>query len=551
MREIESTKAIAGIAKFESKSSTGLVLLPRQWPSLLALAAILAFIPFVIGNDYYLLLFNLVALNGLVVLGLNLLIGSTGQVSLGHAAFYGIGAYFAAIASTTWHWPLWAAFILPIAAVALAAFLLAIPTLRLEGHYLVMATLGFNIIVTTVLNQWEEVTGGPSGFPGIPKLGLGGIILKTDRSFYFFIWSVFLLIFALTLNLLDSCIGRALETVHEKDLTAQTLGIPSFRYKVAVFVLSAVYAGIAGFCYAHYMTFISPKTFDIFYSVQIVIMVVVGGMGSIWGGLAGAALLTLLPEFLHRFEDVHVLLYGLILVGVLVFCPEGMIPAILRLKRSRKNPEQGSRDKRTGRDMEPSPHLASFRSLCAMDAGDLSKDGMPLLDLNKVSLAFGGIQALLEVSAQVYPGEIVALIGPNGAGKTTMLNLISGLLKPGAGQISLKGRSIRNLAPYRIAGLGVGRTFQTVQIYQKLTVLENVLVGYHVHGKAGFFQSLLHLPDERRTEAVLRERGLSLLQGFQLLEKADLPVERLSLIEQKLLELARALSPLSLHPSSG
>ena len=264
-----------------------LVFLPSNWKTLLLFAAGLFVLPLFLRNDYFFLFFNILALNAIVVLGLNLLIGSTGQVSLGHAAFYGLGAYASAIGSTTFHLPLLLSFLIAIALVALFAFLLALPTLRLEGHYLVMATLGFNIIVTILLGQMESLTGGPSGFPGIPKLSLGPWKIVTDRDFYYFIWTAFLVIFTLSLNLTGSRVGRALMALHERELTAQTLAIPTYAYKVATFVLSAVYAGFAGFCYAHYVTFISPKTFDIFYSVQIVTMVVVGGMGSLWAGLPG------------------------------------------------------------------------------------------------------------------------------------------------------------------------------------------------------------------------------------------------------------------------
>ncbi len=305
-----------------------LVLIPKDWRALLLLAIGVWLLPYLFQNDYFLLLFNIMALNAMVVLGLNLLIGSTGQVSLGHAAFYGMGAYLSAIASTTWQWPLAAALAFAILVVGATSFLLALPTLRLEGHYLVMATLGFNIIVSILLGHFEGVTGGPSGFPGIPRLHLGSLALTTDRRFYYFVWTLFLIIFALTINLTNSRIGRALQSIHERELTAQALGIPSHRYKVITFVLSALYAAVAGFCYAHYVTFISPKTFDVFYSVQIVTMVVVGGMGSIWGGLAGTVLLTGLPEVLHRFEDLHVLFYGLVLTGVLVFCPQGLVPTL-------------------------------------------------------------------------------------------------------------------------------------------------------------------------------------------------------------------------------
>jgi len=530
----------------EHADTTHLVLIPSQWRALLVLAAVLIGIPLTLQNDYFLLLFNVMALNGLVVLGLNLLIGSTGQVSLGHAAFFGIGAYLSAIASVTWQWPLLYSFIFSLASVGLVGCLLALPTLRLEGHYLVMATLGFNIIVSILLNQMDDVTGGPSGFPGIPQLSIGSFTIDSDLKFYMFIWSLFLILFALTLNLTDSRLGRALKAIHEKELTAEAMGIPSHRYKVAVFVLSAVYAGVAGFCYAHYVTFISPKTFDIFYSVQVVTMVVVGGMGSLWGGLAGTVLLTSLPEMLHQFEDWYVLIYGLILMGVLVFSPQGLVPAIASLPLFQRKTSGDKKD--TGRETEPGRAKDQARHRIWTHAQTTSGNrpdaarAMPVLQLQSVSLSFGGLQALNEVSMNLSAGEIVALIGPNGAGKTTVLNIISGLLKPDRGDVLLKGKSLLGSAPHRIAALGVGRTFQTVQVYQAFSVLENALLGYHTRGGAGFVSAYCHLAGERKEEAHLRELALRLLDDFNLAPKANAPIQQLSLLEQKLLELARALA---------
>lgn len=540
--------------------------IPRQWTALLVVALVVAVLPLWVKSGYILFLLNLIALNGLVVLGLNLLIGSTGQVSLGHAAFYGLGAYVSAIAATTFHWPIPFAFLLSVSFVAVTSFLLALPTLRLEGHYLVMATLGFNIIVTILLGQLESITGGPSGFPGIPRLHWGGLVLSSDRHFYFFVWSVFLVLFALTLNLTDSRLGRALGAIHEKELTAKALGIPTHRYKVTTFVLSAVYAGIAGFCYAHYVTFISPKSFDILHSVQVVTMVVLGGMGSLWGGLVGAAVLTCLPEWLHRFEDLHVLLYGLILMGFLVFAPQGLVPAagllLAPLGRIRgkpavpleehqsfaKAPSQGivlDRNRAPGENRGEAPRRGSEETAAR-----------PVLDLRNVAMSFGGLQALYGVTFHVEAGEIVALIGPNGAGKTTLLNLVSGLLRPDEGDIILADKSLKGLRPHQIAALGVGRTFQTVQVYGRRTVLENVLLGFHVQGRSGFPGSLLHTPRERSEERLLRGRAQIWLEDFGLRGKGHLPAVHLSLLEQKLLELARALalSPMALlldEPAGG
>lgn len=545
MQEIGTPKIAATISQpIDTAHSMGLTFICKQWPALLILTIFIGTLPLWLKNDYFFLLLNIMALNALVVMGLNLLIGSTGQVSLGHAAFYGMGAYISAFCSTTLGWPLAVSFLAAVVAVGVVATLLALPTLRLEGHYLVMATLGFNIIVNIVLSQWEGVTGGPSGFPGIPKLHLGPFAVKTDLHFYFFIWSVFLVAFALTLNLLDSRIGRALHAIHEKDLTAQALGVPCTRYKVTTFALSAIYAAVAGFCYAHYVTFISPKTFDIFYSVQVVTMLVVGGMGSLWGGLAGTVILTLLPEFLHRFEDAHVLLYGLILMGVLVFCPQGLIPALLsfgpfKLYRKRISTfEETKPIEGTTHSTDPGT-LPKIPECAPANAG---QPAIPLLELRNISLSFGGVQALQEACASVFPGEVVALIGPNGAGKTTLLNVASGLIRPSGGEVLLRGKSVTGLPPHRIAACGVGRTFQAVQVYSKLTVLENMLVGCHTRGRTGFLMAYLHSPAERREEAALRTQAMHLLGEAGLADKAHLPAEQLSLIDQKLLEFARALA---------
>lgn len=548
------------------------ILIPREWRPFLLTAIFIGCLPLVIENDYLFTLFNIIAINALVVLGLNLLVGSTGQVSLGHAAFFGMGAYLSAIAGTTWQWPLPCALAFALLFVAGTSFLLALPTLRLEGHYLVMATLGFNIIVDILLVQMEGLTGGPSGFPGIPRLHLGSFVLRTDREFYYFIWGLFLILFGLTLNLTDSRLGRALRAIHEKDLTAQSLGIPSFRYKVAAFVLSTLYAALAGFCYAHYVTFISPKTFDIFYSVQVVTMVAVGGMGNIWGGLAGVVLLTCLPEFLHSFEDLHVLFYGLILMGVLVFCPEGLVASIgavplwkhLKQRLQKSPPAAGASQTPNAAGsgaQHPPPAAVSFPVMpsSAETAAPLQeRDGesTPLLSFKEVSVSFGGLQALQEISLDVRAGSIVALIGPNGAGKTTLLNATSGLIRPQAGAIRLAGKDILGLAPFQVAAGGIGRTFQAVQVYQKSTVMENVLLGYHLASRSGFLSAYLHTPGERWEEQNLREEAIELLDEFGLAEKALWPARRLSLFEQKTLEMARtlALSPSALlldEPAGG
>jgi branched-chain amino acid transport system permease protein len=309
----------------------------KKWIYFSGLAGVVALLPLLVKGGYYLLVLNIIAINGLVVLGLNLLIGFAGQISLGHAAFFGMGAYFSAIFTAMYNTPPWPTLLGVMIFTAVVAFVLGIPTLRLAGHYLVMATLGFNIILYILMVQMEYWTGGPSGFAGIPPLHLGSLPIQGDLSYYWLLWGLFLLVFFVSLNLVDSRVGRALRAIHENELVANALGVNTERYKVVIFAISAAYASLAGSLYAHYLSFISPKTFDIFYSIQIVTMVVVGGIGNLWGGLLGAAVLTALPEILHAVRDYALLLYGVILMGVLVYFPEGLLPGLVKLWSKRRD----------------------------------------------------------------------------------------------------------------------------------------------------------------------------------------------------------------------
>ncbi len=282
----------------------------------------------VLQNNYHLMVLNIAAMNVLVALGLNLLIGYAGQISLGHAAFFGIGAYISAVLTTTYGFPVWPTILLAMVVTGLAAFVLGIPTLKLEGHYLVMATLGFNVIVYIVMIQLEPVTGGPSGFAGIPRLQAGGFVFDSDRKMYFLLWFVVIAALLLSLNLIHSRTGRAMAALSQNEIAARCAGVDTESFKVKIFVLSAVLASLAGSLYAHYITFISPGTFSFFYSLQVVTMVLVGGMGSLWGSVFGALLLTILPETLHSVKEYNILVYGLILTGVLVFFPHGLLAGI-------------------------------------------------------------------------------------------------------------------------------------------------------------------------------------------------------------------------------
>ena len=297
------------------------------------LSCILLVFPLFENNPYTLGLTNLIAINGIVVLGLNLFIGYAGQISLGHAAFFGLGAYGSAIATVTFGIPAWIAMVLTAIIVGLIALLIGIPVLRLSGPYLAMATLGFNFVVHTVFLEWDVVTGGPSGFSGIPSLGIGTFLFDTEVRLHYLLWGITMACLLASLNLVRSGVGRGLAALAGDETAAASLGVDTRMAKIKIFVFSAVLASLAGSLFAHCYNFVSPDSFGIFTSADLVIMVVIGGMGSIWGSLFGAGLITLLPEWVDVFETYKDLVHGGILVLVLIFLPQGLVSGLIDLAR--------------------------------------------------------------------------------------------------------------------------------------------------------------------------------------------------------------------------
>jgi branched-chain amino acid transport system permease protein len=299
------------------------------------LGALLAAVPSVLGNPYTLGLSCLIAIHVIVALGLNLFVGYAGQISLGHAAFFGMGAYGTAVLTTAYGLAPWPVMVCVAAAVGVVAWILAIPTLRLHSHYLAMATIGFNVVVYTVMVQWTKVTGGPSGLSGVPPLSIAGFSFSTDQRFHYLVWGIALLAFTLCINLVRSGVGRGLAAVAADEAAAACLGVDVRRAKTGIFLLSAVLASVAGSLYAHYFSFVSPDTFGIFASLDFVTMVVVGGLGSIWGTLFGVGILSLLPEFLGFFDRWKEVVHGLILIVILILLPQGLVVGTLDALRTR------------------------------------------------------------------------------------------------------------------------------------------------------------------------------------------------------------------------
>lgn len=279
-------------------------------------------------NDYHLQLLTFIGINTLLALGLNMLMGYAGQVSLGHGAFYGIGAYTTAVLTATYGLSPWLALPCALSLAMLVALVVGLPTLRLSGYYLGMGTLGFGMIAFVVFREWTGLTGGASGFIGIPPIEIGPVMLDTGRNALWLVWGAVLIVMILCSRIVDSRMGRALRAIHDSERAAGAVGVNTMRLKLVIFVFSAAVAALAGFLYAHLISFISPGTFDFLASVRMVTMVVIGGMASIWGAILGASLLTMLPEWLHAFAEYEMVVYGLVMMVVMILLPQGLTRGI-------------------------------------------------------------------------------------------------------------------------------------------------------------------------------------------------------------------------------
>jgi branched-chain amino acid transport system permease protein len=495
--------------------------------ALLAFLAVVAVVPWLLPNQY---LVHVVVLAGLYVIlavGLNLVMGYANQVSLGHAGFYGLGAYVSAVLSVRYGLSPWLG--MPIAAVATGAlaYVVGIPTLRLRSYYLGMATLGIGVVLQLAFVQLHGITGGSSGLAGILPWDLGPLRFTTSTQHYYLVWAFAGLALWVARNVVNSRVGRVLRALGESEAAAEAMGVDTAAEKRRVFVLSAVFASVAGSLYAHYITVISPEIYSFLFSVVLVLMVAIGGIGLYWGAVVGAVLLTILPEALRKFGDWEVPLYGLALIVVILFLPRGIAGLFARMGPVARAPAPAAR---------PAPLASSSaRSPGGGSAG-------PLLEVRGVGKQFGGVRAVYDCSFDVGEGEIKAVIGPNGAGKTTLFNVITGFYAPTAGVVRFRGRPLTGLPAHRLARLGLSRTFQNVQLFPSLTVVENTMIGCERDAPGGFLGAALALPGPRRRMRAELERAERALATVGLEGLALVPAADLAFGQQKLVEVARALA---------
>jgi branched-chain amino acid transport system permease protein len=521
----------------------------RSFLPFLALAVVLAMAPIVLPEN----LVNMgvyALIYGLAAIGLTLLMGLAGQVSLGHAAFFAVGAYTQAILVTKTHVPGVLAAVLAVAASMLVALLVGLPLLRLRGHFLALATLGLGIIVSVVARELD-VTGGTSGIFGIPKPSFLGRVYDSPQE-YFWLLAPFVVVgLLLAQRLVRSRTGRALGAVNDSEVAAECLGVDTYALRVRVFVLAAGYAGLAGVFYAHWLAVVSPEAAGFELSVQLLLMVVLGGLGTVWGAVIGAAAVQALDEGMRSLiprlipgasGEVQLLGFGIVLVLLVVLLPGGLAQLWARLTHRRGTAAASAPAPRADHDeQDAAMDYSGQRALALLLAqADVSVPGSPLLSIRGLTKRYGGVTALGDVDLEVRSGEIFALIGPNGAGKTTAFNIITGVLEPTAGTVTLKGTEVQGRRPHVVAKLGATRTFQNLQVFGSTTVLGNVKVARHLRSRSGILRGMLGLAG--REEREIDDWARTAVAALGLTGDADRPVTDLAFGQQRKVEVARALA---------
>ncbi|HLZ19776.1 MAG TPA: branched-chain amino acid ABC transporter ATP-binding protein/permease [Smithellaceae bacterium] len=512
-------------------------------PALLVVVVML--LPRFVTSSYWLNLVNLSISFSIACLGLNIVLGYTGQLSLAQAAFWGVGAYTSAILTTHLGLPVWLGMFAAFFVAALCGVLLGIPTLKLSGHYLAMATIGFGIILQLILVNEIWLTNGSDGITKIPSPWIGSFELKDPGTFFYVAAISLILLTWGAIHLKDSRVGRAFMAIRENEMAAGTTGVDTTYYKIMAFALSAGYAGFGGWLFAHSCShYISPDTFSFEQSVIMLVMTVLGGSGSVIGAIMGATLLTMLPEVLRFLKDSYMMFYAAGIVAIMIFMPSGIAGLVKNLPVSLRSRTWWNADSTAALQVAANtPPLKNAEAgLRSFKIADCSGSGEVLLTVKGLAKHFGGLKAVDGVDMEVRRGEIQALIGPNGSGKTTILNMLSGLYIPTAGEISLGGAAIAGKKSHIITSLGMARTFQNIRLFGELTVLENVLIGRHCHSQAGLFTSIMHLPSQKAEEAGIRAKALTILEFVGLKGKEFAQANSLPYGQQRLLELARALA---------
>jgi branched-chain amino acid transport system permease protein len=501
----------------------------RLHVQLAALAAVvcIALAPFVL-SPFSVTLMNYIGIYSLVAIGLALLTGVGGIVSFGQAAFVGVAAYATAWVSALNGYSPWLGLVFGVALTCGVAAILGVVTLRLQGHFLSLSTVAWGLAIGFLFGNVEGL-GRFNGISSIPPISFGPFALVSSAQIYFLIWGIVAPVLFLGYNLLDSRLGRAMRALRGGNTLVESLGIDAFQIKLLTFVIAAFLASLSGWLYAHMSRFISPGPFDASMGIEYLMMSMVGGAGSLLGGVVGAAIVTLLKNSVQDYlpliakgasGQLEIVAFSALFILFLQWARQGIVPFVARhlpkIRRERPQPAPP-----LPRRSQPTP-------------GEL------LLKVDGAERRFGGLIAVSNVSFEVLSGEILAVIGPNGAGKSTMFNCLTGALRVNKGEIVFAGRQITHDAQSRIARAGIARTFQHVKLRPRMSLLENVMLGTYARTHSGLFAGAFRL--NRREEASARYEALTQLDRVGLGEKPFELAGNLPLGNQRILEIARALA---------
>ena len=537
--------------------------------------AVLALFPVVIPNPYYIHLAETILIYAILLFGLDIVVGYTGQVSLGHAGLFGIGSYATGVLVFKLGLPFWLAMPASIAGAALFGAILALPALRVTGPYLAMVTLAFGTIVQILINEMSFLTEGPMGIK-IHKPSLFGH--KLSEVEYYYMVAVLMVVSLIVVHrILKSNLGRAFEALRDSPIASDCMGVSVYRYKVYAFVISAGFAGLAGSLYAYSEEYISPNTYNFELTILFLLAVIMGGRKTRSGSLIGALIVVMLPSLLSDIElfrkiavaaavlgvigsafmlakkrstvrgvivpvvatiglaafsykldnmvDWRLTIFGLMTLFVVYYLQDGIVGFLMSF---------------VGKGRRHVQAVASS-GVAPFDHAQGGQQGATLLRVDQALMQFGGLKALNQVDLNVTQGSVHGLIGPNGSGKSTMMNVLTGIYKPTAGKVEFAGAVISGRTPSEIALGGVARTFQNVQLFGEMTATENVLVGLHNTFRSNVLDVMLHTPRYKREEKAARGRAASILEFVGLADLANEEARNLPYGKQRLLEIGRAL----------
>lgn len=477
-----------------------------------------------IGNDYYLRIMFMMCIYYLCAVGMNVLVGYAGQKSLGQAGLFAAGAYAVALLTTRTEFGGASALVLATVISGLCGVLIALPSLRVKGPYLAMVTMAFGIVIEKLVSEWSDVFGGATGIYGIKPLSWGGQPF-TIQQWVWFALVISAVAHLLIRNLMTGRIGRAMLSLQADEIASASVGVRVYRAKVVAFVIAATTCGLAGALVAQQNQYINSDFISFHLSIFILLLVLFGGVGNLYGPLVGAVLLTAIDAALARWPSVQHLVYGALLLFALFVMPSGVMGVLQKWFRRSTIPLSTETPTLSESDLQMTPS----------GSGDL-------LVVEGVSKAYGGVKPAQNVSFKLQHGHVHALIGPNGAGKTTMINMLSGIVTPDAGSIHFDRHNLVGEEAHRICALGMGRTFQNLRLFGDLSVLENVMLGRHSRMRNGFLSSLLALPIAKKQERAARQHALAVLELVGLAHLQGTAAGSLPYGLQRRVELARALA---------